>query len=404
MGDTNDWVDDAGATRGDRREFARYALEANWLDGVGHSVPNVDSYPHLWLWDSSFHSLAWLTIDPDRAISELGAAMSGQLASGFVPHMVYRSETLRRGPLHDRSSFTQPPVYAIAAAELSVRGLAGSGPLLDQAVAAVEWLLKSRIASSGLVYVVHPWETGVDDSPRWDAWAGAEWDYSSQVAMDAQALSSAEFDDGGAAIDSSFFKVCSIGFNAILALGIRALVNAGVDRLSGPLDELVDAIDGTFDPEDEVFVDEVLTAGVDPIGPDSSREPTLDSYLALLVTRRMDVLQRGVKRLVDPEMFLADMGLRFLPRTSPKYLPDIYWRGVTWPQLDYLFVRGLLDLGYESEAKEVLRRSRAGAVRSGMAEYWNPESASSMGAAPQAWTAVLMTDVEEPSTGFGLLR
>ena len=25
----------------------------------------------------------------------------------------------------------------------------------------------------GLCFVVHPWETGCDDSPRWDAWVGA---------------------------------------------------------------------------------------------------------------------------------------------------------------------------------------------------------------------------------------
>ena len=70
---------------------ARRVLEAAWAEGRGYCVPNPRTYPHLWLWDSCFHSIAWAALGDDRAVEELAAVFVAQTADGFVPHMRYAS-------------------------------------------------------------------------------------------------------------------------------------------------------------------------------------------------------------------------------------------------------------------------------------------------------------------------
>ena len=51
---------------------ARRVLEAHWDDERGYCVPNPAVYPHLWLWDSCFHAVAWAALgEVERAGREL---------------------------------------------------------------------------------------------------------------------------------------------------------------------------------------------------------------------------------------------------------------------------------------------------------------------------------------------
>jgi len=71
------------------------------------------------------------------------------------------------------SSITQPPMYGHAIAELAARGITVDPELLERATAGLRFLLDRRRRSpGGLVEIVHPWESGADDSPRWDDLVG----------------------------------------------------------------------------------------------------------------------------------------------------------------------------------------------------------------------------------------
>ena len=98
------------------------------------TVPNAAVYPHRWLWDSCFHVIAWAALGRPEAEIELQSLMASRLPTvigrGFVPHMVYADEWrngggIDRGVLRGMSSFTQPPVYAMA---LTAVLAAGSEP------------------------------------------------------------------------------------------------------------------------------------------------------------------------------------------------------------------------------------------------------------------------------------
>ena len=68
------------------------------------------------------------------------------------------------------SSITQPPMYGHAVAELVRRGVDVDADVVDRAGRGLRFLLESRVRDGVGPVIVHPWESGCDDSPRWDAW------------------------------------------------------------------------------------------------------------------------------------------------------------------------------------------------------------------------------------------
>ncbi len=157
---------------------AEAVLAGHWRR-PGFCVPNATSYPWQWLWDSCFHAVCWSRLGhPDRARTELANALSQQSADGFVPHMTYWSD--RGRPDDDThaefwgrrgtSSITQPPMYGHAVAELVRRGVDVDADVVDRARRGLRFLLESRVRDGIGPIIVHPWESGCDDSPRWDAW------------------------------------------------------------------------------------------------------------------------------------------------------------------------------------------------------------------------------------------
>lgn len=65
---------------------------------------------------------------------------------------------------------------------------------------------------------------------------------------------------------------------------------------------------------------------------------------------------RLVESLTDPEKFWRRYGIPTLAADDPYYNPKGYWNGPVWVQWNYLIVRGLLDYGYEKEAREIVDR------------------------------------------------
>ena len=63
-------------------------MDRAWRE-PGFCVPNAETYPHQWLWDSCFHAITWGALGDDRGRRELANTLAHQDPSGFVPHMTY---------------------------------------------------------------------------------------------------------------------------------------------------------------------------------------------------------------------------------------------------------------------------------------------------------------------------
>ncbi len=380
----------AGEAAPDLQRAVAAVMDQAWTS-PGFCVPNRDVYPHQWLWDSCFHSVVWTRINPVRAVIEIDHVLARMAPNGFVPHMTYWNAPTVHADLWGRtgtSAITQPPMWGLALAEVATHGvipgdeLSGAG-LLERAARGLVHLLDGRERTAGgLVPVYHPWETGCDDSARWDSWSGpASW-----KADKLRFVRSLVFDHHGAPVANPEFAVGSVGFSALVAWNCRLLSElVASPRLRAGAEELTAAIQSRWDAETETWWDEPLVGEVRP----SCGARTLDSMLALLVDPRPSMFEQ----LVDPTAFGAPYGPRGVHCDEPTYDPDRYWRGPAWPQLSYLLWRAAGQAVEGGQvAPDVANRLAdsliKGAGRSGLAEYWNPDTGQGRGAAPQTWAGL----------------
>ena len=379
----------------DIKRQARQILEAAWVPDGGFCVPNPETYPHQWLWDSCFHSLGWLGLGDERAVTELTAIFAGQTPSGFVPHMRYRDRRRRfRRDWPETSRRTQPPVYGIVVDRLIHAGIDVPTTTLEAARRAARNLLSSRrVVPTGLLAVYHPWETGADDSPRWDGWVGTSSWSRFRFSMFDRLIERAEIvDDEGMAMGSKRFGSCPAAFNAIASVTLELLgrhLNDDVLIRGGA--DIAEAIDSElWHPESGLWQDHAI------IGDGATQAvPTLDGVLPILCSRTSERVAVAIKQVDDPEKFGAEYGPRYVWRDHPTYDPDSYWRGPTWPQLNYLVWFAAHRQGRRKFAATIATQTEHAVQTSAFSEFWHPESGKARGATPQTWATVVTAMTED---------
>jgi hypothetical protein len=172
---------------GSLRERALAVLEQN-RRGT-YTVPAVGLYPYQWCWDTGPIVLGWAAAGEwDQAWAELRSLLAAQWPSGFVPHIVFWQENDDYFPGPDvwgtagmrpqgrpaTTGITQPPLPVSAAARLyasdqdQARARRELGASWASLVAWVSWIGRTRVGPHGAAVMVHPWESGMDNSPSWD--------------------------------------------------------------------------------------------------------------------------------------------------------------------------------------------------------------------------------------------
>jgi hypothetical protein len=371
---------------GDVREGARKILDDSWRSHDEFCPPNAHVYPHQWLWDSCFHTIAWAALGDERGTRELTSCFRAQLPSGFVPHMRYLEPNHLRGPLSDRSSYTQPPIYAHAARVLAQAGLTVGADVVAAIAHGLDWLWQHRMGADGLLFIVHPWESGADDSPRWDSWIPlSHYDHRAYSKYDAELVKQTEFGEDGAAIWSQAFVAIPAAFNAFAAHAARELsVLNGDAQWDARSRNLATAMDEQlWDDVEGLWMDSAVVGSGETV-----RVPTLDGVFGALATPDSDRAHRALSQLLDVRRFGAPYGLRYLPPDHPTYSADEYWRGPAWPQLNYMAWVAARAWERSDVADAIAQMSVRGASRSRFAEYWNAENGAGRGARPQGWAAL----------------
>jgi len=365
-------------------------LDDHWVDD-GYAAPNSDVYPWLWLWDSCFHAIIWAELGDDRALTELESTLAAQDASGFVPHMNYRRDPEQSMDLWGRpgaSSITQPPMYGHAIAELVARGFPVRDETIERAQRGLAFLVRDRQRSeSGLIELVHPWESGADDSPRWDSMLSGQWTIDAWRAHKAHLVTTVEANADGSPIRNPEFRVASVGFNALVAFNIVELETVtGAGDLHDAAAELAEALMARWDGELATWVDEVH--GVDGGAVPSSKARTLDALLPALVDPDAGHVEVAASIVMDDAEFGGAFGPAAVHRDEPTFDPVTYWRGPAWPQLSYLMAIAMRRGGFDDIATQITEATIAGATTSGFAEYWNPDTGAGRGAIPQSWAGL----------------
>ncbi|WEX89181.1 trehalase family glycosidase [Sinorhizobium garamanticum] len=402
---------------------AKRILVAN--DRGGYTVPTDRLYPFQWNWDSAFVAMGFALYDTDRAYRELERLVEGQWADGMIPHIVFHqpSDTYFPGPSVWRtkhtiptSGITQPPVFAIALRKLyeaaGTQAEARTLPLYEAALKWHRWWYKARDPEgTGLVALLHPWESGSDNSPAWDI-ALARVPTTTQTPVVRKDIGHVNAEmrprdddykrfihlvdvyaacgwDPAKQWEKAPFKVAEIQTTAILLKAgedlehLASLFGRTEDaaEIAALNDRTRKAILAQWRPKLSRFVSRDLISG------DDVEAATQAGFIPLL---SLD-LDTGITDALVTEMKAWSKGLKVaFPTTKPgiaSWEPKRYWRGPAWAIINWLLIDGLRRNG-RPEAAEELRKSTIMAIETeGFAEYFDPVTGEGCGGLGFSWTA-----------------
>ena len=371
-------------------------MEAHWRQGKsershkrwGYTCPNPERYEWQWLWDSCFHAVIWAELgEADRGLLELETLLATMEPTGFLPHMNYVADPEAAEEFWGRagaSSITQPPMFGHAIAELVRRGADVPEGLAAKAAAALRFFLAHRIGEpSGLAILCHPWESGADDSLRWDSFYPVPYGHPRWQSEKTKLLESIQRDSYGTPLSNPLFPAESAWFTAVVAFNIAELASTTDAIAATEADGLAEAVENSWDDDLRTWVDAVTNEN-----PDASIAPTLEALLGILADRNQDRLAKVCEDLFNPQKYGAPYGPAGASQSHEAYDGHSYWRGAAWPQLTYLLSHALRAKGRHKEAQILNTQLQNGAIASDFAEHWHPQTAHPGGAIPQSWTAL----------------
>jgi glycogen debranching enzyme len=391
-------------------------------------VPTHGLYPFQWNWDSAFCAMGFATFDEARGWDELDHLFLGQWADGLVPHIVFHqpADSYFPGPevwgvshAPPTSGITQPPVAAIAArwmldtaadADLAEARCAALFPRL---AAWHRWWTAARDRDgTGLSAILHPWESGMDNSTAWDgplarvprtanpyarkdlghvdaAMRPRQEDYDRYVHL-VETYRACGWEPGGMWAAAPF-KVAHVGVNAILQradMDLAALaerfgdaaerraIAARIDRRQKALSQLWSDGQGAYLSHDLIsgaLIEAPTNAGFLPLlarEPDQRRVAAMASQIARW---------RGLGRFGCPTVAPDD----------PLFEARRYWRGPIWAVVNALLIDGLARHGQGALAAALTADLRGLMLEHGFAEYFDPRDGAPCGGANFSWTAAV---------------
>ena len=414
-------------------------------------------YPHQWSWDSAFIALGLAHLDDRRAAEELESLFSGQWATGKLPHIIFNPDAPPKSYFPDAerwnssalsedapserqtSGLCQPPVHAIAVLRVWENAQERRGEderRVDLARAFLResyprlflwhrYLATARDPEgSGLVTIYHPWESGTDNSPRWDAALEAvevgedlppyaRYDLE-HVTDPSQRPSNEEYDrylwllellkraryEEAEIYEGHPFLVKDVLFSAILVAANEALLKiAEIAEADGGERELIEGwmergregLRKRWDEELGLCVDHDLR-GSRPL-----RVRTIAGFAPLIAGGVSPERLKDLLKTLDSPGFAGDPRLKWQlpPSTSPEepgFHPRSYWRGPVWPVANWLLWWSLLRAGEPERAERVRRETLDQLAEGGFAEYFEPFTGEALGSKDQSWTAAVALD------------
>lgn len=427
-------------------EAAKAVLAMN--DQGTHTIPAEGLYPHQWLWDSCFIAIGLSHYDIERAQTEILSLLSGQWENGMLPHVILSS-----GPQHHAartmwrswispyspdnvvtSGITQPPMLAEAIIRIGEQLSLPERRLWYRKVYSPLvryhlWLYNERDPhDEGLVLLVHPWETGLDNTPPWMSelhqhqlpwWIRfikrthldiliSFFRRDRHFASTKQRLSTVEAlalysiqrrlrrkaYNIDRILTHSLFAVEDVTFNSILiranhcleaiARSLReelpAELSAHIKKSEGALEQLWDPYAGQYFSRN--FVTHNLL-----------KEPSIGTLMPLyagsITAERAGQL---VKMIENKHLFGPAYPIPSTPLNSNWFKPFGYWQGPTWVNTNWLIVDGLRRYGFHEHADALTELTLEMIQQAGFYEYFNPLDGRPAGTNNFSWTASLTID------------
>jgi len=401
--------------------------------------PGPRQYPHQWNWDSAVIALGYSHFDLPRALDEIRSLLKAQWKDGMVPHIIYhtgRSDYFpdpefwqingsSNAPLVPSSGLTQPPLLASIVRTIHARTPAPDfihevyPPLLRWH----RWFHTQRDADgSRLACLVHPWESGTDDSPRWLSAIAkiTPKDLPAYQRRDTVHVSGSQrphqedYDrfihlvnffrtsryDSATLLAQSPFLVQDILTNSILHRAdqdlreLALIIGEPVAEIDGWIKSVRSTFNARFwNEEAGLYYDYDVRAG-------RSVQVNTEMTFMPLVAGLADQTQADrlvAAHLLNPAEYAPGGRVRFwvtsVSQTEPAWEARRYWRGPVWIITNWLIADGLQRYGYAEIAAAIRRDSLHLLRETGFWEYFDASDGSGCGSPDFSWSAALAIEL-----------
>ncbi|HEX7632739.1 MAG TPA: trehalase family glycosidase [Candidatus Saccharimonadales bacterium] len=426
---------------------AKQVLQMN--DRGSYTQPAHGLYPHQWLWDSCFIAIGLRHLDVDRAQSEILSLLRGQWHNGMLPNIIFRDDPQYRtdrnlwrswlSPFAPNdvvtTGITQPPMLAEAIVQI---GKKMAWPERRQwyrqvypaLLAYHEWLYHERDPhNEGLVLQIHPWETGLDNTPPWMAelhehrlplyirlieklrlqWminlfrrdtksinADQRFSAIESVAMfDMQLRLRRKAYDINKILDHSLLTIEDLNFNSIFVRAnthLRDIAKSLREELPEGLETRMHKTEKALETLWDDYASQYYSR--DFVTHRLLKTPSIATFLPLYAgTISEERAAKLVKLLENEHSFGPAYPVPSVPLNSFDFKPKGYWQGPSWINMNWLIIDGLKRYGYKDYAAALRESTLEMIEKSGCYEYFDPLNGEPAGAANFSWTAALAIDL-----------
>jgi len=448
MSDDKKTADKEQPESADIIEAAKEVLSLNDREGKW-TIPADGLYPHQWLWDSAFIAIGLSHYDTERAQQEILSILRGQWANGMVPHMIFDSAVLYR---QDReiwrsyvspyapdnvatSGITQPPMLAEAIVRIGKKlklpeRRSWYRHVYQALVNYHQWLYTERDThGEGLTLQIHPWETGMDNTPPWmhemhqhllpfwvrfarlthleklftyirkDVRFAAPRHRMTNV--DVMALYSVQRRlrrkqyDIQKLLTHSLFAIEDLAFNSIFIRANHHLrhiaktigeelpeeLTSRMRKTESALEQLWDAYSGQY------YCRNFTTHKLIKV---STIATFLPLYAGSISKERADQL---VSLLKTSKQFSPKYPIATAPVNADYFNEFRYWQGPVWINMNWLIIDGLRQYKHDDLADKLTEKTLELIKQNGFYEYFSPLTGEPAGINNFSWTAALAIDL-----------
>ena len=398
----------------------------------GYTLPtNNKLYPAQWNWDSGFIALGYSYFNLNFALKEINTLLDGQWKDGMVPHILFHNTKTNYYPnytawncgnkIHS-SGITQPPILATILKEILNKNKINKTQLLNikKIIKKIkkfhEWFIQFRDPKkTGLVSILHPWESGYDNSPIWDEpmnkvkieknikykradnkvvnpdFRPLNIDYDRYVTIKNN-LRKIKYNPKKI-YKSSLFNVVDVGFNSIFLKANKDLVSLldtfGFNKTK--IDNYIKLTEKNFlklyDKKRKTFFSKDLKNNK------KIYIPSITNYFVLFADLNNDKINKKLIQNLKKHNSKEKYFFSSIKTNHKSFEEKRYWRGPVWINCNWFIYKGLKNKD-KFFSNKIKNKTIQILEKKGFFEYFSCKNGQPMGAKNFSWSAALYLDLK----------
>ena len=398
----------------------------------GYTLPtNNKLYPAQWNWDSGFIALGYSYFNLNFALKEINTLLDGQWKDGMVPHILFHNTKTNYYPNYTAwncgnkiysSGITQPPILATVLLEIINKNKINKTQFLKikKMIKKIkkfhEWFIQFRDPEkTGLVSILHPWESGYDNSPIWDEpmdkvkieknikykradnkvvnpdFRPLDIDYDRYVTIKNN-LRRIKYNPKKV-YKYSFFNIVDVGFNSIFLKANKDLVTLldtfGFNKTK--IDNYIKLTEKNFlklyDKKKKTFFSKDIKNNK------KIYIPSITNYFVLFADLDNDKINKKLIKNLKKHNLKEKYFFSSIKPNHKSFEEKRYWRGPVWINCNWFIYKGLKNKD-KFFSDKIKNKTIQILEKKGFFEYFSCKNGQPMGAKNFSWSAALYLDLK----------